>query len=465
MESRWKNVSLKDSGVILIDCVHKTPKAQEEGKCYIGIPQLKDGRIDFNANPRLITEEDLDKWTIKAKPQTDDVILSRRCNPGETAYVSSKTDFALGQNLVLLRADGEHMFPPYLRWITRSPQWWWEVNKYLNVGAVFDSLRCAEIPSFEIPLPPLAEQKRIAHILGSLDDKIELNRKMNATLEAMAQALFKSWFVDFDPVIDNALLAGNPIPEPLLQRAETRKEVLSAELGVLKEEIGKDPTLLEKNSTLNIHNSKFPSSFTESEALGWIPEGWEVKQAKDFSLKVQNGGTPNRNENSFWEGGTVPWLSSGEVRKSIIIETAQYITTKGFESSSAKWNPQWTTVVALYGATAGQTSLLWKRLTTNQAVCALIPKENCRFYNYLNFRNRTSELEGKAVGSAQQNLSKGLVESVSQIDPGTQILAGFDSIIQPIFEKRISNLLQNQSLSNLQDTLLPKLISGSLQIS
>ncbi len=196
MGSEWPRTTLRDAGVRLIDCVHKTPKAQEGGYPYIGIPQLKDGHIAFDADPRLISEDDLQLWSVKAKPQTDDVILSRRCNPGETAHVSNDRPFALGQNLVLLRSSGKELYPPYLRWVTRSPCWWWEVGKYLNVGAVFDSLRCSNIPSFEIPLPPLPEQKAIAHILGSLDDKIELNRRMNETLEGMAQALFKSWFTD-----------------------------------------------------------------------------------------------------------------------------------------------------------------------------------------------------------------------------------------------------------------------------
>ncbi len=101
---------------------------------------------------------------------------------------------------MLLRADGTKVSPPFPRWLVRGPEWWEQIGKFLNVGAVFDSLRCAEVPNFELRIPPLPEQLAIAHILGTLDDKIELNRRMNETLEAMARALFKSWFVDFDPV-------------------------------------------------------------------------------------------------------------------------------------------------------------------------------------------------------------------------------------------------------------------------
>jgi type I restriction enzyme S subunit len=199
MAGEWKLTSLREAGVSLIDCDHRTPPAAESGYPYIAIPQLKEGRLDLS-DVRRISSEHFVEWTRKARPQHHDVVLSRRCNPGETAYVPAGLESALGQNLVLLRSDGSRVFPPFLRWLVRGPDWWEQIGTFINVGAVFDSLKCADIPNFKMPLPPLAEQKAIAAVLGALDDKIELNRRMNATLEAMARALFQSWFVDFDPV-------------------------------------------------------------------------------------------------------------------------------------------------------------------------------------------------------------------------------------------------------------------------
>ena len=195
----WPVLTLRDAGVRLIDCVHKTPAAQESGYPYIGIPQMKTGRLDFES-ARKISHEDFLDWTKKAKPQPHDVILSRRTNPGVTAIDRTGTEFALGQNLVLLRADGSRVNPAFLKWLVQSPAWWREIGKFMNVGAVFDSLKCADVPNFELPIPPLPVQLRIAALLDALDEKIELNRRMNETLEAMARALFKSWFVDFEPV-------------------------------------------------------------------------------------------------------------------------------------------------------------------------------------------------------------------------------------------------------------------------
>jgi type I restriction enzyme S subunit len=236
MAGEWPRLSLREAKITLIDCDHRTPPASQAGYPYVAIPQLRNGRIDLS-DVRRITPENFVEWTRKAKPLPNDVVLSRRCNPGETAFVPPGLEFALGQNLVLLRADGTMVYPPFLRWLVRGPEWWEQIGKFLNVGAVFDSLRCADIPNFELRIPPLPEQRAIAHILGTLDDKIELDRQMNETLEAMARAIFKSWFVDCDPV---------------RAKAEGRDSGLPKHIADL-----------------------FPDCFEDSE-LGEIPAGWEV---------------------------------------------------------------------------------------------------------------------------------------------------------------------------------------------
>jgi hypothetical protein len=188
-------VSLREAGVTLIDCDHRTPAAMPIGYPYVTIPQVDDGHIDVST-ARRISREDFEAWTRKALPLQHDVVLSRRTNPGVTAYVPEGLEFALGQNLVLLRSDGHTVYPPFLRWLVRGPNWWAQIEQFLNVGAVFDSLKCADIPNFRLPIPPMKDQRRISEILGALDDKIELNRRLSETLEATAQTLFMSWLLD-----------------------------------------------------------------------------------------------------------------------------------------------------------------------------------------------------------------------------------------------------------------------------
>ena len=296
-----------------------------------------------------------------------------------------------------------------------------------NSGSAQPSLNRNFIYPIPIRVPKPTEQKAIAAVLGALDDKIELNRRMNVTLEAMARALFQSWFVDFDPV--RAKLDGHT------------PATLDPAIAVL-----------------------FPEQMEET-SRGQIPKGWKVGKIQDCCVQIQNGGTPRRDEPRFWDGGKIPWLASGEVRQSIITATDSFITEEGLAESSAKWVPAFSTVVALYGATAGQVSFTSSRLTTNQAVCALIPKKDFAFFNYLTMRRATSELENKAVGSAQQNISKGIVEETDVVLPPSVLIERFTQVSSPLFERWISNLNQSRILATLRDTLLPKLLSGELTIN
>src|SRR6185312_8523328 len=244
MGCEWAKTTLAQAGVTLIDCDHRTPPASEAGYPYIAIPQLKDGRIELSGVRRISATHYAD-WTKKLKPQGHDVIVVRRCNSGDSAVVPDSLECAIGQNLVVLRADGTKVLPAYLRWLLRGRDWWNEVGKYINVGAVFDSLKCRDIPNFEVAIPPIDAQREIASFLGALDDRIDLLRQTNATLEAIAQALFKSWFIDFDPVH---------------AKAEGREpEAMDAATAAL-----------------------FPSEFEESE-LGLIPKGWRIGTLPDLA--------------------------------------------------------------------------------------------------------------------------------------------------------------------------------------
>lgn len=193
MRSLYPIKTLRDAGVHLLDCEHKTPRPSSGGYPYIAIPNIRDGRIDLS-EVRLISRHDLESWTRKTRPMAGDVIVTRRGRVGDTAVVPEALECAIGQNLVILRSDGRQIRQDYLRWCLRGPGYEGQVRTYLNVGAVFDSLNCADIPKFAIPVPPIHVQEEIASILGALDDKIELNRRMNETLEEVARAIFRAWF-------------------------------------------------------------------------------------------------------------------------------------------------------------------------------------------------------------------------------------------------------------------------------
>ncbi len=192
--------------------------------------------------------------------------------------------------------------------------------------------------------------------------------------------------------------------------------------------------------------------------------GWEVKKIGDLCEKIQNGGTPRRSIQEFWNNGVIPWLASGEVRQTIIINTENKITELGLEKSSAKWLPSGATVIAMYGATAGQVAFVSKPLTTNQAVCGLIPKKGFQYFNYLFLEREVSHFESRATGSAQQNISKKIVEETKVVVPKDELVNILETQCTEIFTKWIYNLELNNTLTKLRDTLLPKLLSGELPI-
>lgn len=269
------------------------------------------------------------------------------------------------------------------------------------IGSAQPLLTQSGLRVLKCKVPPLETQREIAHILGTLDDKIELNRKMNKTLEEIAQTLYKHWFIDFE--FPNA--EGKPYKS-------SGGEMVDSELGL-------------------------------------IPKGWRVDKLKECCIIVQNGGTPNTSVNDYWTPATIPWLTSGEVRQSIIIETLKMISESGLNNSSAKWTPQGSTVVALYGATAGQIALVAAELTTNQAICSLIPKESYTYYIFMTLLHNQVELTMQARGSAQQNLSKELVESLSAAIPDCLTIKLFHGMISVVYAKVVGNLIENLQLSKL----------------
>lgn len=187
---------LSQAGVAVLDCEHKTPPNAGEGHPYIAIPNLVEGRLDLS-QARRITDEHLREWTRRARPEGGDVIVTRRGRVGDTAVVPEGLICAVGQNLVLLRADETRVDQRFLRWATRGAAWHHEVDRLRNVGAVFDSLNVRDIARLRIPVPPLTEQRRIAAVLGALDDKIDSNRQLAGALEALVLAEFQGRFGNF----------------------------------------------------------------------------------------------------------------------------------------------------------------------------------------------------------------------------------------------------------------------------
>ncbi len=427
----WPTLRLEDAGVELIDCVHKTPAAQPTGYPYVGIPQMKSGRIDFST-ARLISEADYVEWTRKAKPQRHDVILSRRTNPGVTAVDQTDTPFALGQNLVLLRADGSKVIPPFLRWMTQSPFWWEQIAKFNNVGAVFDSLRCGDVPNFELPVPPTHVQITISELLGALDDKIELNRRTSETLETMARAIFRDWFVDFGPT---------------LAKMKCRAPYLSPNLVAL-----------------------FPDRLDD-----WgKPDGWRTRRVGDFfsfqrglSYKGQfltDHGPPMLNLGCFKGGGSFDYSKakpySGEYKPRHLVRGGDLIVA----------NTDMTQNRLVLGSPTVVRGGSDEEFLFSHHVYAGRPKSDdalalARFIYFAllqpEFRERA---EGFASGTTVLFLPADAIEALEVTLPSPQVLDAFLSRVVPLFDLIEQKEDECDTLAQTRDLLLPRLMSGELHI-
>jgi type I restriction enzyme S subunit len=423
-EGIWRRMTLQEAGVLLIDCDHRTPPAAEEGYPYIAIPQLRNGHIQLDG-VRRISAEHFWEWTRKLKPQAHDVIVVRRCNSGDSAVVPHGLECAIGQNLVVLRADGTSVLPKFLRWLVRGPNWWDQVRKFINVGAVFDSLKCREIPDFQLPIPPLETQLQIVEVLDALDDRIALLRETNATLEAIAQALFKSWFVDFDPV-----------------RAKAE---------------GREPEGLDADTA-----ALFPDGFEESE-LGLVPTTWQVGPILSIA-SLLSGGTPKTDRPDYW-GGDVAWASAKDVsqsRDSVLVKTERSITRKGLNESATRLIPALATVVVARGATTGRMVLFGREMAMNQTCYALTSKIGTPTALYCHMRREIDTLVNAAHGSVFDTITTTTFSQSKTVLPSKPLLERFERVVGPLFQRIVEGTETVNTLTDLRDTLLPRLTSGQL---
>lgn len=419
MASDWEEMRLDEVTELIIDCPHSTPKWMDEGVAVLRSNNIKNGRLDLSS-PSFTNEEGYQARVKRAIPESGDLVLTREAPMGEVCQIPEGLRCCLGQRMVLLRVKKEIMDSTFLLFTLQSPYLQHQISWNEGTGTTVSNIRIPNIKAFQIPTPPLAEQKAIAHILGALDDKIELNRQMNETLEAMAQALFKSWFVDFDPVIDNAQAAGNDIPDEMLERAEQRK-------GIEKKE----------NSDIQ---SLFPDEFEVTEEMGWIPKGWESITLGDFAILGNGKTSPDR------AVGDIPVFGSN-----------------GKIGDCDESNRDNTIIIGRVGSYCGSLqyypSKCW---ITDNAMSAEMKNKDHNIYLFQLLSR--DNLNDRRTGSGQPLLNQSILRSIKTVMPSVFVIDEYSKIANSFYKKIDKNNGNNEALAKLRDTLLPKLMSGELRI-
>ena len=240
MGGKWRTLSLEDCMAAIIDYRGKSPEKTISGIPLITAKIIKNGRIE--KPDEFIAEVDYDNWMSRGIPKAGDIVMTTEAPLGKAAQLDG-SKVALAQRVITLRGKDGFLDQTFLKFLLQS-QPVQEDLRSRATGTTVIGIRQSELRRITLTLPSLNEQRTIAHILGTLDDKIELNRRMNEALEAIARAIFKCWFVDFDPV--RAKASGEP-PESICRRLRLTPDLLAL----------------------------FPDRLVDSE-LGEIPEGWEV---------------------------------------------------------------------------------------------------------------------------------------------------------------------------------------------
>ena len=398
----WKEVRLGD--ICTRVCSGGTPKSTNLSYYGGEIPWLNTKEIDFNriySTEKTITDSGLNnssaKWIV---PNTVTVAMYG-ATAGKSCIV--KVPMTTNQACCNLTINNEVADYEFVYYSLKND---YTTLASLANGGAQQNLNAQIIKDYVLQMPSLADQRRIASILSSLDRKIELNNKINADLEEMAQAIFKNWFVDFEPFKDG--------------------------------------------------------KFVDSE-LGMIPEGWKVGTLGEF-CKCLLGGTPSRSKEEYWNG-EVNWINSGEINKFRILEASEKITELGLAKSATKLLPKKTTVLAITGATLGQVSLLEIDTCANQSVIGVLENTEVPYeYIYPFIKDRIEMLIQHQTGGAQQHINKDNVESLIFLLPAINVLEDYISLVSPMYKRIESQCFENFYLSTLRDTLLPRLMSGELEV-
>ena len=401
-----------------------------------GVPVIRGQNLSngkYVGGEFVFVSEDKADQLISNLARPGDLVFTQRGNAvlhgGQIAIVPDKPfeRYLVSQSQMKLSPDQYKVESRFLYFVFTSNDY----RHYLRSNAVVTGvphINLGLLREYPLSLPPLAEQKAIAAVLGALDDKIELNRRMNATLEAMARALFQSWFVDFDPVM--AKMDG-------------------------RQPVGMDPDTA----------ALFPDSFDGS-AVGQIPNGWRIKPVGEV-VDCVGGGTPSTAEPIYWEGGTHHWTTPKDfssLQAPILLDTERKLTDDGIAKISSGLLPAGTLLLSSR-APVGYLAITAIPVAINQGFIALKCNDFASNFFMLNWcQTNMAEIKSRATGTTFAEISKQNFRPIPVVLPPIELMAAFTAKAAPLYAQITANLHQSQALANLRDTLLPKLLSGELAL-
>ncbi|RAU16447.1 restriction endonuclease subunit S [Nitrincola tibetensis] len=474
--------SLEEMCELVVDCPHSTPKWTDSGVIVLRNQNIRDGQLDLSS-PSYTDEAGFESRIKRAVPQVGDIVFTREAPMGEVCLIPDGLKCCLGQRQVLLRPKKE-VSGQYLYWALQSPFVQHQISWNEGTGTTVSNVRIPVLKALKIPRQGNSEDY-IAKILSSLAEKIQLNHQINQTLEQMAQATFKSWFVDFEPVKAKIaarerwhdLQPGNESASPDCYAGELADQPISIDLDTYMNHVamqaisGKGAEQLaqmqiekpEEYAKLYATAELFPSAMQDSE-LGEIPEGWEVGTVSDL-LDFN----PRR---TLKNGTLAPYLDMKNVPTSghlavEVIEREMASGTKFINGDTllARITPCLENGKTAYVDFLNEGETGWG--STEYIV--LRPKPNYpSSLGYFMARNesfRTAAMQSMTGTSGRQRANAKAMADLMWLIYPQRIVECFDSIAGSYLRLAKSHGDQSKSLSELRDTLLPKLLSGELSVA
>ncbi len=407
---------LSDLCEAIVDWPHSTPTCKTSGGVILRSKNIRDGRLDLS-RPSYTSETDYAERTKRATPRAGDLVITREAPMGEVCMIPAGLRGCLGQRVVLLRPNPAATDPRYLLYALQSQPVQREIRLHDGTGSTVSNLRISLLENLQIPSHPLAEQRAVAGILGTLDDKIELNRRMNATLEAMARALFRSWFVDFDPV--RAKMAG------------------------------RDPGLPKQIADL------LPDRLVESE-LGAIPAGWRVGQVEDGFEIVMGQSPPGHTYNDNGDG--LPFFQ-GRSHFGF-----RYPKNRKFCTAPNRIAQPWDTIVSVR-TPVGDINMASEQCCIARGVAALRSRFGAVSYGYCAAQALQTHMhEYEHTGTVFGAINRKQLARLPLSQPAPDVVRSFEDIVHPLDQMIRPRTTEVATLTALRDTLLSKLVSGEMRV-
>lgn len=398
----WKEVTLGEVSSKIGDGLHGTPKYDDEGSYYfINGNNLNCGKIIIKDDTKRVGIEEFVKNQKELNEQT--ILVSINGTIGNVAKYNNEPCI-LGKSACYINVVKE-VDKEFIYYVLTSANFKRNITNEAT-GTTIKNVSLKQMREYKFNIPcNISDQRRIASILSSLDRKIELNNKINADLEEMAQAIFKNWFVDFEPFKDG--------------------------------------------------------KFVDSE-LGMIPEGWKVGRLTDI-IKLMPGGTPKTSEPLYWDNGTIPFFSPKDVNGVYCFATEKHITETGLNKCSSNLYPKDTIFITCRG-TVGKVCLAACDMAMNQSNYAIRAIDGySQYYVFFLVKSVVERLIKKSNGAVFSAItSKDFDEEI--LIPSQKAVEDFTNVINGFFRRIFTIGTENSRLSLLRDTLLPRLMSGELEV-